>query len=319
MAPVVHMVARMSDASHPLGRDVTPSGRWRRAAHLFSVDVEEHFQVGAFDRYVGRDTWDTHPSRVERNVDILLDLLAEHRAYGTFFTLGWVAERRPGLVRRIAEAGHEVASHGWWHRRVTGLTAEEFRDDVRSSKALLEDLSGRAVIGFRAPNFSIRPDMHWAFDVLLEEGYHYDSSLFPIRRPGHANTQAPPIAYYVEQLTGDLLEFPLATLDWRRFRLPAAGGAYLRHLPFALTRLAFKQNTAQGIPGMFYIHPWEVDPEQPRIRVPLLTRIRHYGGLRRTVPRLARLLSEFHFTSVARHLAAYGLGEHDVPSSLPIR
>jgi polysaccharide deacetylase family protein (PEP-CTERM system associated) len=315
MAPVVHMHGRMSESPHPLsGRGVAPSTPGRGAAHLFSVDVEEHFQVGAFEKYVGRETWDTHPSRVERNVGVLLDLLAEHDAHGTFFTLGWVAERRPAVVRRIAEAGHEVASHGWWHRRVTGLSAEEFREDVRSSKAILEDLSGHAVIGFRAPNFSIRPEMDWAFEVLIEEGYHYDSSLFPIRRPGHGHTQAPPIAYYVERLSGALLEFPLATLDWRRFRLPAAGGAYLRHLPYALTRHAFRQNTLQGMPGMFYIHPWEVDPEQPRIRVPFLTRLRHYGGLRRTVPRLSRLLSEFRFTSVARHLAEYGLtSTHELP------
>lgn len=316
MAPVVHMHGRMSESPHPLsGRGVAPSTPGRGAAHLFSVDVEEHFQVGAFEKYVGRETWDTHPSRVERNVSVLLDLLAEHDAHGTFFTLGWVAERRPAVVRRIAEAGHEVASHGWWHRRVTGLSAEEFREDVRSSKAILEELSGHAVIGFRAPNFSIRPEMDWAFEVLIEEGYHYDSSLFPIRRPGHGHTQAPPIAYYVERFSGALLEFPLATLDWRRFRLPAAGGAYLRHLPYALTRHAFRQNTLQGMPGMFYIHPWEVDPEQPRIRVPFLTRLRHYGGLRRTVPRLSLLLSEFRFTSVARHLAEYGLtSTHELPS-----
>jgi polysaccharide deacetylase family protein (PEP-CTERM system associated) len=305
----------MSDAPHSIsGSGVASSSPVRDAVHLFSVDVEEHFQVGAFDRYVGREKWDAHPSRVERNVDVLLQLLEEHDAHGTFFTLGWVAERHPALVRRIAEAGHEVASHGWWHRRVTTLTAEEFREDARASKAILEDTSGQPVIGFRAPNFSIRPGMEWAFEVLIEAGYQYDSSLFPIRRPGRGHTQAPPIAYYVEQSSGDLLEFPLATLDWRRFRLPAAGGAYLRHLPYALTRLAFRQNTLQGIPAMFYIHPWEVDPDQPRIDVPLLTRIRHYGGLRRTVPRLARLLSEFRFTSVARHLAQYGLG---APRELP--
>jgi polysaccharide deacetylase family protein (PEP-CTERM system associated) len=148
--------------------------------------------------------------------------------------------------------------------------------------------------------------MGWAFDVLIEEGYKYDSSLFPIRRPGRGHTQAPPIAYYVKQSSGELLEFPLATLDWRHVRLPAAGGAYLRHLPYELTRQAFRQNTEQGIPGMFYIHPWEVDPDQPRIAAPLLTRLRHYGGLHRTVPRLSRLLSEFRFTSVARHLAVHG-------------
>lgn len=271
-------------------------------AHLFSIDVEEHFQVSAFDRILSRDDWGRQPSRVERNTDLLLDLLARHGAHATFFTLGWVAERQPDLVRRIASAGHELASHGWWHRRVTGLTADEFREEIRRSKAVLESLTGRPLLGFRAPSFSIVPGSEWAFDVLLEEGYRYDSSLFPIRRPDYGYPSAPPIPHEIRRPGGTLLEVPLATFDFLGVRLPAAGGGYLRQLPLGLIQRSFRSLAARSSPGMFYIHPWEVDPDQPRLPVGLFTRIRHYGGLERTLPRLERLLGEFRFTSVERWL-----------------
>lgn len=275
----------------------SPSG-----AHLFSVDVEEHFQVNAFDRILSRDEWERQPSRVERNTDVLLELLARHEAHATFFTLGWVAERQPALLRRIAAAGHEIASHGWWHRRLTTLTPEEFREEARRSKAVLESLTGRMVTGFRAPSFSIVPGGEWAFDVLLEEGYRYDSSLFPIRRPDYGYPSAPPAPHEIRRAAGTLLELPLATLDVLGLRLPAAGGGYLRQLPLGLIQRAFRGLGARGTPGMFYIHPWEVDPAQPRLPVGVVTRLRHYGGLERTLPRLERLLSEFRFTSVERWL-----------------
>lgn len=271
-------------------------------ANIFTVDVEEYFQVGAFERTVSRRDWDSYPSRLEYTVDLLLDLLARHGALGTFFTLGWVAERYPHVVRRIHDGGHEVASHGYWHRRVDTLTPREFRDDVRASRAVLEHACGAPVFGFRAPNFSIRPGGEWAFDVLLEEGYRYDSSLFPIRRPDYGYPSAPPVPHLLHRNGGTLCELPLATTSMRGVRVPAAGGAYLRHFPYGVIRRAMREHTESGVPATFYIHPWELDPEQPRLPVKWHTRVRHYGGLSRTLPRLERLLGEFRFTSAARSL-----------------
>jgi polysaccharide deacetylase family protein (PEP-CTERM system associated) len=243
---------------------------------------------------------------VERNTDVLLELMARSGAYGTFFALGWVAERHPELIRRIVAAGHELGSHTWWHPRVGTLSRDQFRDEVRRSKAILEQISGTLVTGFRAPSFSIVPGTEWAFDVLLEEGYSYDSSLFPIRRPGYGYPSAPVVPHRIARTAGSLLEFPLATTSFLGLRIPAAGGGYLRQLPLGLIRRAFREFQADGKPGMFYIHPWEVDPDQPRLDVGWLTRMRHYRGLDRTLPRLESLLSEFRFTSVQRWLAEGG-------------
>jgi polysaccharide deacetylase family protein (PEP-CTERM system associated) len=272
--------------------------------HLFTVDVEEYFQVSAFDDAVARAEWPVLPSRIRHNVDCLLDLLARHNTSGTFFVLGWIAENHPDVVQAIASAGHEIASHGWWHRRVTALTPDEFRSEVRTSKQALEDVIGESVIGFRAPNFSIVPGKEWAFDVLLEEGYRYDSSLFPVRRPGYGYPHAAPQPHSIRRSAGELLEFPLATATWKGLRVPAAGGGYFRQLPYALTRAAFRQHSNRGVSGTFYIHTWEFDADQPRVPVPWLTRLRHYRGLSRTLSRLGQLLSEFRFTSVARRLSA---------------
>ena len=269
--------------------------------HFFTVDVEEHFHVNAFDDLVSRTDWARLPSRVARNVDLLLDLLARRDAVGTFFILGWVARQQPGVVRRIADAGHEIASHSFWHQRVSVLTPQQFREDVRTAKRAIEDAAGRPVFGFRAPSFSITPGTEWAFDVLLEEGYGYDSSVFPIRRPDYGYPGAPTTAYLIRRPVGTLLEIPLATTVLAGLRLPAAGGGYLRHLPIGLIRRALREHQARRAPAMFYIHPWEIDPDQPRLAVPLVTRVRHYRGLVKTMPRLEQLLTEFRFTSVARH------------------
>lgn len=273
------------------------------AEHLFTVDVEEYFQVSAFDAAVSRGDWLAFPSRIGRNVDSLLDLLARHNTSGTFFVLGWIADTHPDVVQRIAAAGHEIASHGWWHRRVSTLTPQVFRSEVRASKAALEDVTGKPVTGFRAPNFSIVPGKEWAFDVLLEEGYRYDSSLFPVRRPGYGYPNAAPHPHVIRRQSGELLEFPLATVAWRGLRLPAAGGGYFRQLPYALTRTAFRQHTTRGVTGTFYIHTWEFDQDQPRISVPWLTRMRHYRGLSATLSRLEQLLTEFRFTSAERRMS----------------
>jgi polysaccharide deacetylase family protein (PEP-CTERM system associated) len=275
-------------------------------AHMFSVDVEEHFQVVALEPWISRESWDSQPSRVERNIDMLLDLLSRHGATGTFFTLGWVAKKYPSLVRRIATAGHEIASHGFWHRRLTRLTPAELLDELRESKAALEDASGQEVLGFRAPSFSVVPGGEWAFDVLLEAGYRYDSSLFPIRRPDYGYPSSPPVPHMIRRHGGTLLEIPMTTTVMGGIRLPAAGGGYFRQLPYGLTARAFREHTVRNEAAMFYIHPWEIDPDQPRVPVSLLTRWRHYGGLRRTMRRLERLLTEFRFTSVAIHFGIRG-------------
>lgn len=271
-------------------------------SHIFTVDVEEHFQVNAFEQLLDREAWPRQPSRVVRNTKAILDLLEATGASATFFVLGWVAERQPTLVREIIARGHEVASHGYWHRRVTQLTRTEFRDDVRRAKCVLEDIGDRAVLGYRAPSFSIVPGGEWAFDILLEEGYLYDSSIFPIRRRGYGYPGAPVAPCAIDRPSGTLLEFPLTTLRVMDVCLPACGGAYFRHFPYAVIRRAFETAADNRTPGVFYIHPWEIDPEQPRLPVDLVTRLRHYGGLTRTQDRLRRFLGEFSFASVETHL-----------------
>jgi len=273
------------------------------APQLFSVDVEDYFQVVAFESIVDRARWDAYPSRVVDNTTRLLHLLAERGAKGTFFTLGWVARKHPALVRRIAEAGHEVASHGDWHRRVSTLDASGFRAELRDSRAALEDASGQPCLGYRAPSFSIVPGVEWAFDVLLEEGFRYDSSLFPIRRPDYGYPGAPDGPCLIERPAGTLLEIPLATTRFLGARLPAAGGGYLRQLPFALCRRAFAQAAAGGVSAMFYTHPWEYDTAQPRLPCGPMTALRHYRNLHLTWPRMTALLEEFRFTSVAERFA----------------
>ncbi len=272
------------------------------ATHFFTVDVEEYFQVNAFEPYVPRDRWTEMESRVERSMDSLLALLDGAGMQGTFFVLGHVAQHHPGLVRAIADAGHEVASHGWDHRRVTEQTPEEFRASIRRTKESLEALTGTPVLGFRAPSFSIVPGREWALEILAEEGHAYDSSLFPIHRPGYGYASAPRHPHWMTAGAARIAEYPPTTLRRLGANLPAAGGAYFRIFPYRLVQQALRDCDRAGLPGTFYIHPWEVDPDQPRIPVSRTTRFRHYTGLHRTLPRLRRLLSEFRFTSIAQHL-----------------
>lgn len=273
-----------------------------RLAHLFTVDVEEWFQVSALEPHVPRASWATTPSRVAVGTERLLGMLDAAGARGTFFTLGWVARHNPSLVRAIVAAGHELASHGWWHERVTSVTTDRFRQDVRDAKAILEDVGGVPVHGYRAPSFSIVPGREWALDILAEEGYVYDSSLFPIRRRGYGHPDAPTRTHLMVRDGRPLLEVPPATMTIAGRRFPAAGGGWFRHFPYALTRRALRQAEGKGEPAVFYIHPWELDPAQPRLDVPLRTRIRHYGSLSRVEGRIARMLRDFRFTSCAAWL-----------------
>lgn len=271
-------------------------------SHFFTVDVEEYFQVRALESVVRRDDWLSRPSRVGQSIDALLRSLELHGAQGTFFVLGWLAQHRPDVVRAIAEAGHEIGSHGFWHERVTALDRDSFREDIRSSKRALEDLIGAPVIGYRAPNFSIVPGCEWAFDVLLEEGYRYDSSLFPIRRRGYGYPGARRAPHLIQRETGLLAEFPLATTSILAYQVPAAGGGYLRQFPYAVIRRAFREATDRCEPATFYIHPWEIDPGQPRLPVSSLNRIRHYRGIDGALARVERLLEEFKFGTISAFL-----------------
>jgi len=268
-------------------------------AHHCSVDVEEYFQVNAFERFVPPALWAGLESRVAGGVERLLDLLARYEARATFFVVGWVAERHRAVVGAIARAGHEVAAHGWDHVRVDTQSRSEFRAGVRRIKYRLEDLTGAPVLGFRAPSFSITRGREWALDILIEEGYRYDSSLFPVRRPGYGYRGGPRDPYWLNRPAGRIREVPPATLRWCGVNLPAAGGAYLRFFPHQFVRAALRQAERRGAPATIYIHPWEVDPGQPRLTVPRLTGIRHYTGLESAAAKLERLLAEFRFRAIA--------------------
>ena len=277
--------------------------------HFFTVDVEEYFHVVALSPWAPMERWGAFESRVEGAIDRLLGLLATHGHRGTFFTVGWLAERHPAMMRRIADAGHEVASHTWDHRRITHQTPQEFRESIRRTKGVIEGLTGKAVIGFRAPSFSIVRGTEWALDLLLEEGHRYDSSLFPVRRKGYGYAAGQRDPYWIARPGGVLAEIPPATLSLLGATLPAAGGAYFRILPEALVRTALRSAGARGVPGTFYIHPWEWDPGQPVLPVPFKTRLRHYSGLAGVFGRLERLCAQFRFGAIADSLAAPGVGE----------
>ncbi len=271
--------------------------------HFFTVDVEEYFQVVALSPYAPMARWESFASRVEAPIDRLLELMSRCGARGTFFTVGWVAERHPALVKRIAAAGHELASHTYDHVRITHQTPAAFRESVRRTKRLIEDLTGEALIGFRAPSFSIVPGTEWALDVLIEEGHRYDSSLFPVRRRGYGYPGGARDPYWFTRPAGRIAEFPPATLRIAGATLPAAGGAYFRLLPEGLVAAALRSSAGRGVPGTFYIHPWEWDPDQPRLAVPLLTRVRHYGRLSGVWGRLERLFAAMRFQSIRDALA----------------
>jgi polysaccharide deacetylase family protein (PEP-CTERM system associated) len=271
--------------------------------NAFSVDVEDYFQVVSFEKAIPRDAWERLPARVEANTRRLLDLCGEHSVYGTFFVLGWVAERWPRLVREIAAGGHELATHGQDHRRVTTLTPAEFRADVRRSKATIEQIAGQEVIGYRAPNYSIVRETMWAMDVLIEEGFRYDSSIFPIRHDRYGIPDFPRFPGRVRGTNGTALhEFPISTVRLAGINFPFTGGGYLRHFPLSVARWGLKRVNGEGLPAIVYIHPWEIDPAQPRQAVSWLTRLRHYRNLDVAEGRLGRLFAEFPFAPVRQVL-----------------
>jgi polysaccharide deacetylase family protein (PEP-CTERM system associated) len=264
--------------------------------NALTIDVEDYFQVSLFEGVVSRDTWDAQQSRVAGNTGRLLDLLSARDVKATFFVLGWVAERFPALVRRIADEGHEVASHGYWHRLIYDQTPATFREDVRRAKQVIEDAGGLAVRGYRAPSFSVTPRSLWALDVLAEEGHAYDASIFPIRHDRYGLPGAPRHPYRVRCGRAALIEAPASTVRIAGVTLPIAGGGYFRLLPFAWTRAGIARvNRDEGRPVVFYLHPWEIDPDQPRLPVNWIGRVRHYRNLHRTAARLEALLRQFAF------------------------
>jgi polysaccharide deacetylase family protein (PEP-CTERM system associated) len=273
--------------------------------HAFSVDVEDYYQVLNFARKLPRSEWAAMPSRVENNTRRILDLLDSHGVKGTFFVLGCVAQKHPELVREIATRGHELASHGMSHTAITQLSPEEFFEEAQHSRLLLENISGTAVRGFRAPSFSITRKTWWALETLLRAGYSWDSSIFPVRHPDYGVVDAPRDIHVACRLDGqELMEFPLASARVLGCNLPVSGGGYFRLLPYAVTRFGLNR-VARERPFVFYLHPWEVDPEQPDLRryASRTGALRHYTGLRHTLSRLDRLLREFQFTTVSAILA----------------
>ncbi len=266
-----------------------------------SVDVEDYFQVSAFAPHIRREDWEHLPCRVERNVDVILGLLDEAGARATFFTLGWIAERHPQVVRRIVDNGHELASHGYGHQRASELEPAAFREDITRAKRLLEDLGGVAVRGYRAPSFSINRDNWWAVAELEDAGYEYSSSIYPVRHDHYGMPDAPRFPHRPNGDAG-ILELPPTTLPLLGRNLPAAGGGWFRLLPYEMSRWMLRRVHAQDqAPCMFYFHPWEVDPGQPRqAGLTARTRFRHYVNLQRMQGRLRRLLNDFEWDRVDR-------------------
>ena len=267
--------------------------------NALTIDVEDYFQVSAFASHIPRSSWDTLPCRIEANIDEILGLLAEADTRATFFTLGWIAERYPVLVRRIVDEGHELASHGYEHYRASEQAYGSFLADIRLAKAVLEDQSGMAVKGYRAPSFSVGPANEWAFDCIAQAGYVYSSSLYPIRHDHYGAPDAPRFAHEVRK---GLTEVPVATVRVLNVNLPAGGGGYFRLLPYGVSRWSLRQvNAVDRKPAMFYFHPWELDPEQPRVEgVGAKARFRHYLNLRKMAPRLRRLLADFRWDRADR-------------------
>jgi polysaccharide deacetylase family protein (PEP-CTERM system associated) len=275
--------------------------------NALTVDVEDYFQVTAFAKVVPREAWDTYPLRVVENTRRVLDLLDEFSVKATFFVLGWIAEREPSLVREIAERGHEIASHGYGHELVYDIGPERFREDLRRSREILEGITGSPVIGYRAPSYSITARSIWALDILIEEGFAYDSSIFPVHHDIYGMPGAERFTHIIRREVGEIWEFPLTTwtpsLLGKQCCVPVAGGGYLRLLPAGLIRRVFQGiNERDRRPAVLYFHPWELDPGQPRMKACLKSRFRHYLNLHRTGDKLRRLLSGLRFGTMGEVL-----------------
>lgn len=276
--------------------------------NALSVDVEDWFQVGAFENVISRSDWDKKTSRVERNTEAVLALFDEAGVKGTFFTLGWIAERYPQLVRTIAANGHEVASHGWDHQRVFDMTAADFAADLARARTVLEDISGQAVTGYRAPSFSIDKRTPWAHDALSDAGYAYSSSVAPVVHDHYGWPEAPRFAFR-PRTDAALIELPVTTARIVGRTVAAGGGGFFRLLPYSFSRWAIQQVNAAGKPAIIYFHPWEIDPDQPRVaNAPLRSRFRHYTNLAAMADKLKRLVGDFQWGRVDEIAAQQAAG-----------
>jgi polysaccharide deacetylase family protein (PEP-CTERM system associated) len=275
--------------------------------NALSVDVEDYFHVEAFAKTISYQQWDQYPSRVEGNIDRILDLFERRRVRATFFVLGWVADRHPQLVRRIAMAGHEVGCHGYAHRRIQTMTPQQFREDLRKATEQLTWQVQQAVRSYRAPSFSVVRSTMWALDILAEEGYLFDSSIFPVRHDLYGIPDAERFPHWELSAQGhQIFEFPPSTIRQAKNNLGVAGGGYLRLLPYSVTRWAIRHiNTAEGQPAMVYFHPWEIDPDQPVIPAGFRSKFRHYTNLSTMMDKLLRLLQEFQFTTLSQASMAH--------------
>jgi polysaccharide deacetylase family protein (PEP-CTERM system associated) len=288
----------------------------REPINALTVDVEDYFQVEAFANVVRREDWTQWEPRVERNTARLLELFARRGVRATFFILGWVAERQPNAINEIIAAGHEVACHGYQHQHLRTQNQNEFRADVRRAKALLEDISGREVIGYRAPTYSITTETLWALDVLIEEGFHYDSSIFPIYHDRYGIPHAERFPHVLRRAAGEIVEFPPSTVQIAGQNMPMAGGGYFRLLPYAAFRWGLRRiNRREEQPAIFMIHTWEIDPGQPHVPGSRLNVWRHRINLGRTEARLDRLLREFRFATVREVLQLGQLTAPELVSS----
>ena len=270
----------------------SPIASTTEVTNALTIDVEDYFQVSAFASHISRQEWNLRECRVERNVIRILEMLSKRQVKATFFTLGWIAERYPTLIRQIAEQGHEIASHGYGHERASDQTKEAFFADIQLAKVILEDLCGTEVRGYRAPSFSIGKNNLWAFDCLESAGYRYSSSVYPIRHDHYGMPDSPRFAY---QIRPGLMEIPVTTLRVLNRNLPSSGGGYFRLLPYALSRwMLGRVNQGDAQAGIFYFHPWEIDVEQPRVAgISRKTKFRHYVNISRMETRLERLLGDF--------------------------
>ncbi len=274
--------------------------------HALTIDVEEYFQIHAFSGVIPTGSWDSYPSAVEINTERILDLLDEQGVSATFFCLGWIAERNRELIRSIHKRGHEVACHGHMHQVISNQDPAAFREDVARAKDILEDCIGRSVIGYRAPTYSITSRTLWALDILEDLGFRYDSSIFPIYHDNYGIPDAPRIPHRLRH--SSMVEFPISTFRIGSVNLPVSGGGYFRLLPYFVTRSALRSIQSRGQPFVFYIHPWELNPETPRItEAPALSRFRTYIGINRSFSRFRRLLQDFDFTTVHEVLKDCGL------------
>lgn len=284
-----------------------------RPLNALTVDVEDYFQVAALAEAVSPDDWDSMEYRVEQNTDRLLELFDQQQVRATFFVLGWVAERSPDLVRRIQAGGHEVASHGYSHQLIYNQKPDVFKDETRRSKRILEDILGEPIHGYRAASYSITAQSKWALDILCDEGFTWDSSIFPVHHDRYGMPGTPEKPYILEAPSGgSLKEFPLSTCPIGNYRLPIAGGGYFRLYPYFLSRWGLGKINRAGDPFIFYLHPWEVDPGQPRLKVSALSRFRHYNNLSVCFDRLQQLLKDFRFGTVSEVMDSLNLNSAPV-------